>query len=94
MSEAQVNKVETALLIHGSLPSDEVFTLPENFEIVTFTKMGKTLYGPEVKLITDCFRNNSEYDQRLIGANWGLLDGLGVKLRGGKARGVHRMKLR
>lgn len=82
MSEAQVNKVETALLIHGSLPSDEVFTLPENFEIVTFTKMGKTLYGPEVKLITDCFRNNSEYDQRLIGANWGLLDGLGVKLRG------------
>ena len=82
MSEAQVNKVETALLIHGILISDAVFTLPENFEVVTFTKMGKTLYGPEVKLITDCFRNNSEYDQRLIGANWGLLDSLGVKLRG------------
>ena len=66
---------EMALLIHGSLPADRsTFVLPPNVEIITFTQMGNELNNLEVKLITDCFRNNRYYNKYLVGANWGLLD--------------------
>jgi len=66
---------EMALLIHASLRADgSTFVLPPNVEIITFTQMGNELNELEVKLITDCFRNNRYYNKYLVGANWGLLD--------------------